>query len=170
MSLVAMDSFYMKIALDMAKRGAERGEVPVGAVVVQEGKILSVAANEIVGRNHPLFHAEWLAIDRAQRRLGKLRIPNATLYTTLEPCTMCAGAILLARIDRVVIGAMDQKRGCAGSVYQLLDDPAFNHRSQVTTGVREAECSRILSEFFSELRREKKRKRAESAPQDGYHT
>ena len=83
---------------------------------------------------------------------------------------MCAGAILLARIDRVVIGAMDQKRGCAGSVYQLLDDPAFNHRSQVTTGVREAECSRILSEFFSELRREKKRKRAESAPQDGYHT
>lgn len=166
--VISNDEFYMRTALLLARQAANRGEVPVGCVLVQHGRILSVATNEIVEQNHPLLHAEWLAIDRAQRRTGKLRLENTTLYTTLEPCAMCAGAILLARISRVVMGAMDDKRGCAGSVYQLLDDPAFNHKPELIRGLLGEECAGVLSEFFREIRAQKKKRRAASGPFLGY--
>ena len=162
------DQFYMRLALGLAEIGAASGEVPIGCVLVSGGRIRAMATNEVVQKQHPLYHAEWLAIDRAQRGMGRLRLPDATLYTTLEPCAMCAGAILLARIPRVVIAAMDAKRGCTGSIYNLLDDPAFNHRAEIRTGVLEAESSARLSGFFAALRAQKKRARAERNPSDGY--
>lgn len=162
-----MDRYFMGLAIDLAKKEPTGEEVPVGAVVVKDGEILSFATNTIVQENHPLRHAETLALDRAFARTGTLRIPGMILYTTLEPCAMCAGAILLARVERVVIGAMDQKRGCGGSVYNLLNDPAFNHRVQLTTGVREGECSALMTDFFARLRAKKKQTNAQVPSQLG---
>jgi|BioPla2DNA2_1021312.scaffolds.fasta_scaffold01699_16 tRNA(adenine34) deaminase len=156
------DRFFMGLAIGIARSEPTGQEVPVGAVLVQNGVILSMATNAIVTDTHPLRHAETLALERAFRRTGTLRIPHTTLYTTLEPCAMCAGAIVLARVERVVIGAMDEKRGCGGSVYNLLDAPALNHRARVTTGVRETECAALLTQFFQAVRANKKKKNAQT--------
>lgn len=157
------DAYFMKLALDLARGEPTGQEVPVGALVVQDGVVLSWATNEIVKDGHPLRHAETLALERAFQKTGQLRIPRMTLYTTLEPCAMCAGAIVLARVERVVIGAMDEKRGCGGSVVNLLDQSALNHRARVTTGVRASECAALLSSFFEAIRKKKKRKNAQNA-------
>lgn len=157
-ALVDQDKIFMDVALSLARLGAARGDVPVGAVAVVQGRIRAMAFNDIVQTNEPLRHAEHLALTKLFQNESRLRIPGVTLYTTLEPCAMCAGAILLARVDRVVMAACDPKRGCTGSVYQLLDDPHFNHSARVDAGVREREASTMLSDFFRTLRQQKKEK------------
>jgi tRNA(adenine34) deaminase len=143
-------------ALAQAAKARDRDEVPIGAVLVQEGRIIGRGFNLREGRCDPTAHAETIAIRQAARRLSAWRLTGTTLYVTLEPCPMCMGAILLARIDRLVFGCFDPKGGAAGSLYDLSADPRFNHRVALTSGVRGEECSRILSEFFRELRARKK--------------
>lgn len=159
-ALVDHDQFYMALALWVAQYHGTRDEVPIGCVIVAEGRILAMAGNRVVQDNHPLYHAEWLALEQAFLRTGQLRIAGATLYTTLEPCVMCAGAIVLARVDRVVIGAMDEKRGCGGSVHQLLQEPRFNHRVLRIDRKEEKASSAMLTGFFQRLRKQKKEKKA----------
>jgi tRNA(adenine34) deaminase len=142
----------MRVALDEAEDAGEAGEVPVGAVIVREGEVLARAANASVSSADATAHAELLAIQAASAVLGDQRLTGCTLYVTLEPCAMCAGAIVLSRVDRVVFGAWDPKAGMAGSVSDLLRNPGLNHRPEVQGGVMEAECGRILSEFFREKR------------------
>jgi len=142
----------MALAIEEA-RGAERhGDVPIGAVVAREGEPLATAGNERELRRDPTAHAEVLAIRAAAEVLGGWRLPDTTLYVTLEPCAMCAGAIVLARIPTVVYGAPDPKAGAAGSVLDVLTEPALNHRPAVTGGVLEAECAALLSGFFAARR------------------
>lgn len=150
-----MDTYYMKLAIEEARRAAEMNEVPVGAVVVLEDEVIGRGHNLTHTKRHPVYHAEMMAIDEAVKRTGDLRLPDATLYVTLEPCSMCAGAILLARFRRVVIGAMDPKHGACGSVVDLLSVPRFNHHPEVTTGVEADECSELLRTFFRRLREQK---------------
>ncbi|MFO7570051.1 MAG: tRNA adenosine(34) deaminase TadA [Smithellaceae bacterium] len=154
------DIDFMRIALQEADAAYLRDEVPVGAVVVQAGRILARAHNAPIGRHDPSAHAEMLAIRRAAEYTGNYRLTGATLFVTLEPCVMCAGAILQARLARVVFGARDPKAGAAGSLYHLLDDARLNHRVMVTEGILKDACSEILSRFFKE-----KRVRADSAPE-----
>ena len=129
----------------------DENEVPVGAVVVREGKIIDRAHNEREN-GHPFAHAEMLAMERACRALGSRRLHGCTLYVTLEPCPMCAGALLMAEMDGCVFGAYDPRQGCCGSVYTLPQDPAFFHRVNCTGGVLEDACSRLLRRFFEEKR------------------
>ena len=143
----------MSIALDEARLASAAGDVPVGAVVVREGAAIARAANRTVRDQDPTAHAETLALRAASAALGRWRLDDCTLYVTLEPCAMCAGAIVLARVARVVLGAWDPKAGMAGSVGDLLRHPRLNHRPEVTGGVCEAECGAILRDFFSERRR-----------------
>lgn len=157
-----MDAYFMGLAIALAANEPSGAEVPVGALVVQDGRILSFATNEIMKDGHPLRHAETLALERAFLRAGTLRIPRMILYTTLEPCAMCAGAIVLARVERVVIGAMDPKRGCGGSVYNLLDAKALNHRAKVTRGVKKDACAALLTDFFAAIRAKKKKETAKN--------
>ena len=142
----------MRWALTLAHRAAEAGEVPVGAVVVLDGAIVGEAHNETVARNDPTAHAELLAIHRALARLATDRLPDATLYVTLEPCAQCAGAIVLAKVGRVVFGAYDDKAGMAGSVGDLLRHPKLNHRPEVIGGVMAEPCGAALQAFFAERR------------------
>lgn len=142
----------MRLALDEAEDAAEAGEVPVGAVIVREGEVISRAGNASVSSTDATAHAELLAIQAASAVLGDQRLTGCTLYVTLEPCAMCAGAIVLSRVDRVVFGAWDGKAGMAGSVADLLRGPKLNHRPEVKAGVLEAECGRLLSEFFQQKR------------------
>jgi tRNA(adenine34) deaminase len=139
----------MDRALAQARRAEGHGDVPIGAAIFRDGELLSEAGNERELRRDPTAHAEILAIRAAAEALGGWRLPGTTLYVTLEPCAMCAGAIVLARIPTVVIGAPDPKAGAAGSV---LAEPALNHRPEIVTGVREAECAAILREFFASRR------------------
>ena len=142
----------MALAIERA-RGAERhGDVPIGAVVARGEEVLAAAGNERELRADPTAHAEILAIRAAAEALGGWRLPGTTLYVTLEPCAMCAGAIVLARIPSVVFGAPDPKAGAAGSVLDVLAEPALNHRPEVTGGVREAECAALLRDFFAAKR------------------
>jgi tRNA(adenine34) deaminase len=150
------DAYWMGKALAEARKAGVRGEVPIGAVLVRDGAIIGRGFNQREARQDPVAHAELLAIRQAARRLKAWRLTGATLYVTLEPCPMCMGAILLARIERLVFGCYDPKAGAAGSLYDLTNDRRFNHRVAVTAGVREAECSAELSAFFRELRRRKK--------------
>jgi len=143
---------WMHIALQQAQIAAEQGEIPVGAVVVQDGELLAVAHNEKELRGDPTAHAEVLAIQRAVEKLGTWRLDQAVLYVTLEPCPMCAGAIIQARLKQVVFGAPDSKGGACGSVMNVLDANSWNHRVDVVAGVLEEECSQILKEFFRKLR------------------
>ncbi len=136
---------YMREAL--AEAAAAAGEVPVGAVVVKDGEIIARAHNERE-EGRPFAHAEMLAMERAAARLGTRRLHGCTLYVTLEPCPMCAGALLMAEADKCVYGARDERQGCCGSVYSLPEDPAFYRRVPCTGGVLEAECARPLREFF----------------------
>jgi tRNA(adenine34) deaminase len=146
------DEAWMRLALDEAEDAAEAGEVPVGAVIVREGEVLARAGNASVLAADATAHAELLAIQAASAVLGEQRLEGCTLYVTLEPCAMCAGAIVLSRIDRVVFGAWDEKAGMVGSVADLLRHPRLNHRPQVQAGVLEAECGALLSRFFGEKR------------------
>ena len=146
------DEAWMRLALDEADDAAEAGEVPVGAVIVRAGEVIARAGNASVASSDATAHAELLAIQAASAVLDDARLADCTLYVTLEPCAMCAGAIVLARLDRVVFGAWDDKAGMAGSVEDLLRNPKLNHRPEVQGGVLEAECGKLLSNFFAEKR------------------
>jgi tRNA(adenine34) deaminase len=142
----------MGLALEQARRAEAHGDVPIGAAILRDGEPLALAGNERELRRDPTAHAEILAIRAAAEALGGWRLPGTVLYVTIEPCAMCAGAIVLARIPAVVIGAPDPKAGAAGSVLDLLAEPAFNHEPEVVRGVREAESGALLSEFFAARR------------------
>jgi tRNA(adenine34) deaminase len=143
-----MDLTGMEAALRLARAATVREEVPVGAVIIQEGEHLAEAHNETVQRRDPTAHAEFLAIHRALERVGADRLPDATLYVTLEPCAQCAGAIVLAKIGRVVFGAYDSRAGMAGSVFDLLRHPKLNHGVEVVGGLMGEECGQLLRRFF----------------------
>ena len=157
------DGYYMELALQEARKAWGLGEVPIGAVVVKDGEILATGHNLRETEQNATAHAELLAINEACGTLGSWRLEGATLYVTLEPCPMCAGAILQSRIKRVVFGAHDPKAGCAGTFMDLLQDGRFNHQCEVESGVREAECGAILTNFFREIRKQRKVKRKERA-------
>ncbi len=142
----------MGLALEQARLAAAHGDVPIGAAILREGELLAAAGNERERRRDPTAHAEILAIRAAAEALGGWRLPGTTLYVTLEPCAMCAGAIVLARIPNVVIGTADPKAGAAGSVLDVLAEPALNHRPEVVSGVRAEECADLLREFFAARR------------------
>lgn len=144
----ASDEQYIRNALDLAREAVKRNEVPIGAVVVRSGSILAAATNRTIRDQDPTAHAELLAIREASAKLDNWRLDDCTLYVTLEPCAMCAGAIVLARMKRVVFGAWDEKAGMAGSVGDLLRHPRLNHRPEVRAGVLADECGRVLEEFF----------------------
>lgn len=146
------DEKYMKKAIAQAKRAAANGDVPIGCVIVYEDRIIARGYNKRNLKKTTLAHAELLAIEKASKVMGDWRLEGCTMYVTLEPCQMCAGAIVQARMDRVVIGCMNSKAGCAGSVYNLLQEPRFNHQVELTQDVCGAECSGMLSEFFRSLR------------------
>ncbi|MCW3065635.1 MAG: CMP/dCMP deaminase zinc-binding protein [Solirubrobacterales bacterium] len=142
----------MRLAIREAERALEHDDVPVGAVVVHEGEVVGTGHNERELRQDPTAHAETLAIREAARALGSWRVLDSVLYVTLEPCSMCAGAIVLARIPRVVYGTTDPKAGAAGSVVDILAQPRFNHRPEVAGGLLAAECAALLVDFFSPRR------------------
>jgi tRNA(adenine34) deaminase len=142
----------MGLALEEARRAESEGEVPVGAVVVLDGQVIGRGRNRVIANLDPTAHAEILALREAAAAVGKYRLTDATLYATLEPCAMCCGAAVNARVGRVVYGATDPKAGAAHSLYQLLEDMRLNHRAAVSAGVLGAECSALLSEFFQKRR------------------
>ena len=143
----------MEEAVRQAKKAAAIGDVPIGCVIVKEGRIISRGYNRRNADKTVLSHAEITAIKRACKKEGDWRLEDCTLYVTLEPCPMCAGAIVQARIPRVVIGSMNAKAGCAGSVLNTLKEPGFNHQVKVETGILGEECSCLMTDFFKELRR-----------------
>lgn len=147
------DERFMGEALDEARRAAEEGEVPVGAVVVLDGAVIGRGHNSPIARADPTAHAEVLALREAGRKTANYRLAGATLYATVEPCPMCCGATLYARVARVVYGAPDPKAGAARSLYRLLEDGRLNHQVSVTAGVRHEECATLLRGFFESRRR-----------------
>ena len=147
---------YMKAAIREAKKAYALEEVPIGCVIVQNDRIVARGYNRRNTEGNTLAHAELTAIKKASKKTGDWRLEDCTLYVTLEPCQMCSGAIVQARIKRVVVGCMNPKAGCAGSILNLLDVKEFNHQVELTTGVREEECSRMMKEFFRELREKRK--------------
>ena len=146
------DSELMELALSEAARAAQYGDVPIGAVIASEGHAIAFAGNERERRNDPTAHAEMLVLQAAARGRGGWRLPATTLYVTLEPCAMCAGAIVLARVPRVVFATADPKAGAAGSIFDILGDPRLNHRPQVDSGLMADEASTLLKDFFAERR------------------
>lgn len=148
---------FMKEALRQAKKAEKIDEVPIGCVIVYEDKIIARGYNRRNIDKNTLAHAELSAIKKASKKLGDWRLEGCTMYVTLEPCQMCAGAIVQARIDKVVIGSMNPKAGCAGSVLNLLQISAFNHQVEIDRGTLEEECSLLLSDFFKKLREKKRR-------------
>lgn len=153
------DEKFMREAKKQAMKAYALREVPIGCVIVYDGKIIARGYNRRNTDKNTVSHAEINAIRKASKKLGDWRLEGCTLYVTLEPCQMCAGAIIQARVDRVVIGSMNPKAGCAGSVLNLLEMDGFNHKAEVTRGVLEEECSSMLSGFFRELREEKAKKK-----------
>lgn len=149
---LAADEQYVRNALDLARDAAKRNEVPIGAVIVRNGTIVAAASNRTIRDQDPTAHAELLAIREASSKLDRWRLDDCTLYVTLEPCAMCAGAVVLSRIRRVVFGAWDEKAGMAGSVGDLLRHPRLNHRPEVRAGVLAEECARLLEDFFRSQR------------------
>ncbi|MGW5891860.1 tRNA adenosine(34) deaminase TadA [Priestia megaterium] len=150
------DEKYMRLAIDEALKAKEKLEVPIGAVIVQNDEVIAAAYNLRETEQRSVAHAELLAIDEACKKLGTWRLEDATLYVTLEPCPMCAGAIVLSRVKRVVFGAYDPKGGCAGTLLNLLEFEKFNHQAEVVGGMLEEECGSLLTTFFRELRQRKK--------------
>lgn len=146
------DAEFMRHALELARQGGAAGEVPVGAVVVREGTIIGRGFNAPISRHDPSAHAEIVALRDAAERSGNYRLPGCELFVTIEPCAMCAGAILHARIDRVVFGARDPKTGACGSVVNLFEEPRLNFHATVTEGVLAEECGALLSNFFAARR------------------
>ena len=144
----------MNEALRMAREAEALGEVPVGAVLVHQGKIIGAGCNRLITDADPTAHAEMVAIREAAARLGNYRLPDTSLYVTLEPCSMCAGAIIQARIARVVFATPDPRTGAAGSVFQILDHPGLNHRCQLESGVAREEASELLKDFFRRRRQQ----------------
>jgi tRNA(adenine34) deaminase len=147
-----VDRFFMEAALEEARRAAERGEVPVGAVVVIDDHIISCAGNRTIGDCDPTAHAEIVALRMAAREMGNYRLPGATVYVTIEPCAMCAGAMIQARIARLVYGAEDLKGGAVRSCFSMFDHPRLNHRAEVTSGVLAEDAALLLKDFFAARR------------------
>ena len=150
------DESFMKQAVKQAKKAYDKLETPIGCVIVHEDKIIARGYNKRNMKKNTLAHAEILAINKASKVLGDWRLEDCTMYVTLEPCPMCAGAIVEARIPRVVIGSMNPKAGCAGSVLNLLQQDGLNHQVEITKGVLAEECSGLMTSFFRELRKKKK--------------
>ena len=147
-----MNLKYMKEALKEAKKAAKAGEVPIGCVIVYEDKIIGRGYNKRNTKKTTLAHAELIAIQKASKAMGDWRLEECVMYITLEPCQMCSGAIVQARIKEVVVGAMNPKAGCAGSILNILQMEEFNHQVELTTGVMKEECETVLKEFFKDLR------------------
>lgn len=156
MDVFEKDRQFMRLALEEAEKARNLGEVPIGAVIVHNGKVIAAASNLRETTQNAVTHAELMAIQQACEKVGSWRLEETTLYVTLEPCPMCAGAILQSRIPRVVYGARDVKAGCVDSLYHLLNDSRFNHECEVTEGVLAEECGQILTDFFRALRERKK--------------
>ena len=158
---------YMKAAIKQAKKAYDLGEVPIGCVIVHEGKIIGRGYNRRNTDKNTLAHAEITAINKASKKIGDWRLEECTLYVTLEPCQMCAGAIVQARITEVAMGCMNPKAGCGGSILNILEMPEFNHQVKVVRGILEESCSQMLKDFFTELReRNKREKEAAKAASD----
>ena len=153
---MTQDEKYMRQAILQAKKAYANEETPIGCVIVYEDKIIARGYNKRNRKKNTLAHAELLAINKASRVMGDWRLEECTMYVTLEPCPMCAGAIVQARIPRVVIGSMNPKAGCAGSVMNLLQTDGFHHQAELTTRVLNEECSMLMSQFFQELRQKRK--------------
>lgn len=153
--MISSEEKYMKAAIKQAKKAYALNEVPIGCVIVREDKIIARGYNRRNTDKNTLAHAELSAIKKASKKCGDWRLEDCTMYVTLEPCQMCAGAIVQSRMKRVVIAAMNPKAGCAGSVLNLLQMAEFNHQVEITRGVLEEECSAMLSDFFKELRKKK---------------
>lgn len=151
--MLTKDEKYMKMAVKLAKKAASMGEVPIGCVIVYEDRVIGRGYNRRKTDKNTLSHAEITAIRKASRVIGDWRLEGCTMYVTLEPCQMCAGAIVQARINRVVIATMSPKSGCAGSILNLLQMEEFNHQVEITKGVLADECSAMLSDFFTDLRK-----------------
>ncbi|MCP5468128.1 MAG: nucleoside deaminase [Deltaproteobacteria bacterium] len=158
MTIQHTDEFFMAKALREAEKAAKIAEVPVGAVICKNGKVIARAHNLRETKQRPTAHAELLVIEKAARKLGAWRLEKTQLYVTLEPCLMCWGSVILARIPEVIFGAQDPKAGVCGSVLSLHEQKLFNHFPQVRSGVLEAQCSQALSDFFKSLRTEKRKK------------
>ena len=161
-----MDEIYMREALKQAKKAAAIGEVPIGCVIVCNEKIIARGYNKRNTKKTTLAHAEMIAIEKASKYLGDWRLEGCTMYVTLEPCQMCSGAIVQSRLDKVVIGSMNPKAGCAGSVCNLLQMDAFNHQVELLTGVLEEKCTEVLQNFFKELREKKRIEKLKSKESD----
>lgn len=150
------DEKFMQVAINEAIKAKEIDEVPIGAVIVLNGEIIAKGYNLRETSQQTLSHAELTVIEAANKKVGSWRLEDCTLYVTLEPCPMCAGAIVQSRMKRVVYGAPDPKAGCAGTLFNLLDEPRFNHQVEVTSGVLQEECANLLIDFFKALRKRKK--------------
>ena len=162
------DIKYMKAALKQAEKALALGEVPIGAVIVANGRIIGRGYNRRNTDHTTLAHAEITAIRKANRKVGDWRLEGCTLYVTLEPCQMCAGALVQSRIDRVVIGAPSYKSGCGGTLMNILQNNEFNHQVETVTGVMQEECTAILQKFFKELRRRNKMLKKAAAEQSSF--
>lgn len=159
MRRLSLDEKYMKQALTQAKKAYKLGEVPIGCVIVCDGKIIGRGYNRRNTDKNTLAHAEITAINKASKKMGDWRLEGCTMYVTLEPCQMCSGAIVQARIDKCVIGAMNPKAGCSGSILNILQMKEFNHQVEIKKDVLLEECSNLLTEFFKELREKNKKKK-----------
>ena len=166
MKKMTIEEHYMKEAIRQAKKAAALKEVPIGCVIVHDGKIIARGYNRRTVDKNVLAHAEIIAMRRACRIIGDWRLEDCTMYVTLEPCPMCAGAIVQARIPKVVIGCMNPKAGCAGSVLDMLHEDGFNHQVETKVGLCRDECSQMLKDFFKALREEGKRKKLEQAEKE----
>lgn len=157
--MMSADEKYMKEAIKQARKAYEIGEVPIGCVIVYQDKIIARGYNRRTIDKNTLAHAELIAIKKASKKMDDWRLEDCTMYVTLEPCQMCSGAIVQSRMTRVVVGCMNPKAGCAGSILNLLQMPEFNHQVELETGVLEEECSQMMKDFFRELRETKKLKK-----------
>lgn len=151
-----MEEMYMREALKEAEKSYEKDEVPVGAIIVKDGKIIARAHNLKESKKSAIHHAEILAIDKASKKIGAWRLSECEMYVTLEPCPMCAGAIIQSRLKKVYIGTMDYKTGACGSVFNMFEDYTFNHKVECETGILKEDCEKILQDFFKYLRKKKK--------------
>ncbi|RTR39293.1 tRNA adenosine(34) deaminase TadA [Shewanella canadensis] len=161
MTQLDRDIHFMTLAMQQAAEAEARGEVPVGAVLVKDDKVVAVGSNDCIGQHDPSAHAEMQCLREAGKLVENYRLLDTTLYVTLEPCAMCAGAMVHSRVSRLVFGAKDEKTGAAGSVVDLVRHPRFNHQLEVNSGVLEQECSEQLSRFFRRRRKEKKEQKRE---------
>ncbi|MGO4890603.1 tRNA adenosine(34) deaminase TadA [Anaerobacillus sp. MEB173] len=155
-----IDTYFMSKAIEEANKAGAKGEVPIGALIVKDGEVIAKGYNLRETNRKAAAHAEMIAIEEACQRLESWRLHDCTLYVTLEPCPMCAGAIVQSRMDRVVFGAIDPKAGCAGTLMNLLQEERFNHQSEVVSGILGSECGDMLRQFFRELRQKKKDEKA----------